>query len=104
MGLTEAVKHLLIQMAKALKGSARSLFMARTVQVMGEVGKLFAERELSWNRGTIRKGIHELEPGIVCLDGFQLHGRKRREGHLPHLLHDITAIKNSPKRMSSLPS
>jgi hypothetical protein len=34
------VKDLLIQTAKALKGSARSLFMARMVQAMGEGGKL----------------------------------------------------------------
>jgi hypothetical protein len=32
MELTEAVKDLLVQTAKALKGSARRLFMARTVQ------------------------------------------------------------------------
>ena len=32
MEMTEAVKDLLVQTAKALKGSARRLFMARTVQ------------------------------------------------------------------------
>ena len=46
MELTEAVKELLVQTAKALKGSARRLFMARTVQALGEGGKLLAEREL----------------------------------------------------------
>jgi hypothetical protein len=92
MGLTEAVKDLLIQTAKALKGSVRSLFVARTVQAMGDVGKLLAERELGWNRRTIRKGMHELERGIVRLDGFWLHARKRSEDHLPHLLHDITTV------------
>jgi len=49
-------------------------------------------RELGWNRGTQRKGKHEVESGIVCVDGFALRGRKRSEGHLPNLLNDITAI------------
>jgi hypothetical protein len=39
MELTEAVKDLLVQTAKALKGSARRLFMARTVQALGEGGQ-----------------------------------------------------------------
>ena len=98
MELTEAVKDLLVQTAKALKGSARRLFMARTVQALGEGGKLLAERELGWNRGTIRKGMHELERGIVCLDGFRLRGRKRSEDHLPHLLHDITALVDGQRQ------
>ena len=99
MELTEAIKDLLVQTAKALKGSARRLFMARTVQALGEGGQRLAERELGWNRGTIRKGMHELEGGIVCLDGFRLRGRKRSEDHLPHLLHDITAIVDSQSQV-----
>ena len=47
---------------------------------------------MGWNRGTIRKGQHELEHGIVCIDAFSLRGRKRSEEHLPNLLSDITAI------------
>jgi hypothetical protein len=92
MELTEAVKDLLVQTAKALKGSACRLFMARTVQALGEGGKLLAERELGWNRGTIRKGMYELERGIVCIDAFSSQGRKRSEERLPNLLSDITAI------------
>jgi len=92
MELTEAVKELLVQTAKALKGSARRLLMARTVQALGEGGQRLAERELSWNRGTIRKGMHELERGIVCIDAFSSRGRKRSEEHLPTLLLDITAL------------
>ncbi len=40
--------------------------MARTVQALGPGGQRLAERELGWNRGTMRKGMHELERGIVC--------------------------------------
>src|SRR6266566_411291 len=92
MELTDAVKELLLTTAKALKGSARRMFIARTVRALGPGGQRLAERELGWNRGTIRKGQHELEQGIVCLDAFSSRGRKRSEEHLPNLLTDITTI------------
>lgn len=92
MELTEEIKALLLNTAKDLKGSVRRMFMARTVQALGEGGQRLAERELSWNRGTIRKGMHELERGIVCINAFSSRGRKRSEEHLPNLLSDITAI------------
>lgn len=92
MELVEEMKELLRETEKALKGSARRLFMARTVRMLGEGGQRLAERELGWNRGTIRKGEHELKQGIVCLDAFSSRGRKRSEDHLPNLLADITAI------------
>src|ERR1700676_5245517 len=95
MELTEEVKELLLETANDLKGSARRRFMARTVQALGEGGQRLAERELGWNRGTIRKGMHEVERGIVCVDGFALRGRKRSEDHLPNLLIDLTAIVDS---------
>jgi Rhodopirellula transposase DDE domain len=95
MELTEEVKALLLNTAKDLKGSARRMFMARVVQALGQGGQRLAERELGWNRGTIRKGMHEAERGILCVDAFSLRGRKRSEDHLPNLLSDITAIVDS---------
>jgi hypothetical protein len=95
MKLTEEVKELLTETAKTLKGSVRRLFLARTVRAFGEGGQRLAERELNWNRGTIRKGMHELEGGIVCVDAFSSRGRKRSEEHLPNPLHDLTAIVDS---------
>src|SRR5258708_28310948 len=92
MEVVEDVKELLVETAKSLKGSARRLFMARTVRALEEGGQRLAERELGWNRGTIRKGQHELEHGIICLDAYTSRGRKRSEEHLPNLLSDITAI------------
>ena len=86
MELTSEVKALLLNTAKDLKGSALRMFMARTVQVLGEGGQRLAERELGWNRGTIFKGMREVEHGMVCVDAFSWHGRKRSKEHLPHLL------------------
>jgi hypothetical protein len=78
-----------------LKGSARRLFMARTIKELGPGGQRRAERALGWNRSTMRKGTHELESGFICLDAFSARGRKRAEVHLPHLLDDIRAIVDS---------
>jgi Rhodopirellula transposase DDE domain len=92
MELTDSVKALLVETAKSLKGSARRLFMARTVKELGVGGQRQAARELGWGRMTIRKGMHELESGLTCVDAFSLRGRKPAEAHLPNLLTDITAI------------
>ncbi|GAC1628529.1 MAG: hypothetical protein NVS4B11_26550 [Ktedonobacteraceae bacterium] len=92
MELMEEVKELLIETAKELRGSARRLFLTRTVRALGEGGQRLAERELGWNRGTIRKGEHELAYGVVCIDAYSWRGRKHCEEHLPNLLNDITAL------------
>jgi hypothetical protein len=82
----------LIDAAKALKGSQRRLFMAKAVQVMGRGGQIWAEAHLGWNRETIRKGTHELRSGMTCVDAFHCRRRKPAEEHLPGLLDDIRAI------------
>jgi len=95
MELTKEVKALLLSTAKDLKGSALRMFMARSVQALGPGGQRLAERELGWNRGTIRKGMHEVESGIVCVDAYCSRGRKRSEEHLPNLLIDLQSIVDS---------
>src|SRR5436190_23960463 len=92
MDLTDSLKALFIETAHTLKGGARRLFLARTVKELGPGGQRRAERELGWNRETIRKGTHELESGLTCLDNFAARGRKKAEAHLPNLLRDIAAI------------
>ena len=90
--LTESIKAWILSTAKELKGRALRMFMARTVQALGKGGQRRAERELGWNRGTIRKGMHELQSGIVCIDAYAARGRKRSEEHLPNLLTDLKAV------------
>ncbi len=92
--LDEKMKILLKETKQVLKGRDRRLFMARTVRTLGKGGQRLAERELGWDRGTIRKGEEELKRGneIVCLDMYSWRGRKRSEEHLPNLLKDITTI------------
>jgi len=92
MELTDSLKTLLRAAAAALTGSARRVFMARTVVGLGPGGQRRAERELGWDRGTIRKGARELASGFAVVDAFALRGRKPAEAHLPDLLADITAL------------
>jgi len=68
---SEGFKAVLKYAADELKGSARRIFMAKTVKELGSGGQRRAERELGWNRGTIRKGTHELDSGFKCLDAFR---------------------------------
>src|SRR6266571_2457987 len=95
MECTDSLKALFMDTARSLTGSARRIFMARTVKELGSGGQRRAERELGWSRVTIRKGTHELESGFTCLDAFAARGRKRVEDHLPTLLADIKAIVDS---------
>ena len=99
MELTDSLKALFRETATTLKGSARRLFMARTVKELGSGGQRRAERELGWNRETIRKGLHELERGVTCLDNFSARGRKPAEAHLPDLLTDIAALVDSQSQV-----
>jgi hypothetical protein len=82
----------LIDTAKTLKGSQRRRFMAQTVKAMGRGGQVWAEAHLGWNRGTIRKAMHELRTGMTCADAFSMRRRKPAEEHLPRLLDDIREI------------
>ena len=95
MHLTDSLKTLFRETAKTLKGHARRRFLAQTVKELGPGGQRRAERELGWNRETIRKGLHELDSGLICIDNFAARGRKRAEEHLPNLLIDIAAIVDS---------
>jgi hypothetical protein len=66
--------------------------MAQTVVKLGFGGQRLAQRELAWNRDTIRKGIKELTSGITCVDNYSGKGRKKAEEHLTTLLEDIKNI------------
>jgi hypothetical protein len=98
MELTDSVTSLFIDTAKSLKGSARRSYMARTVRALGPGGQRRAARALGWSRVTIRNGTHELASGGTGLEAFSARGRQRADGHLPHLLTDLTAIVDSPSQ------
>ncbi|MDZ8140746.1 MAG: ISAzo13 family transposase [Nostoc sp. DedQUE04] len=90
--LSDSLRSLYIKTAQKLKGSDRRQFMAEVVKGWGRGGATIAERELGWNRRTIRKGMQELEHGISIADSFRLRGSKPTEHRLPNLLEDICSI------------
>lgn len=89
--LTDSTVKWLNNTAKQLKGSARRMFMAETVQQLGYGGASVAEEKLGWNRGTIRKGQKELKNGPMK-DRFSDRGCKKSEELLPNLLENIKKI------------
>ena len=95
MNLTDSLIALFVETAQTLKGSARRLCIARTVKELGPGGQRRAERDLGWNRETIRKGMHELDSGFTGIDNVTARGRKPAEVHLPNLLTDLAAIVDS---------
>jgi hypothetical protein len=92
MELTESLKKIFTETGRALKGSARRIFMVQVVKALGKGGQRRAEVELGWHRRTIRKGTRELESGFQCYDNFSARGRKPAEHHLSKLPDDIKAI------------
>src|SRR4029077_16867966 len=85
----------LIDTAKALRGSRKRLFMAKTVQAMGRGGQRWAEENLGWARDTTRKGQRELPWGIPCCVPSSCRPRNPAEEHLPGLLDDIRSIADA---------
>jgi hypothetical protein len=92
INITPATRRIWQQTLDQLGGPARRLFMASVVTDMGRGGLAWAKRELGWDRTTIRKGLHELESGIICLDNVGLRGRKGFAAKLPQLQDDLHAI------------
>ena len=93
MAWTAAVKNVVCDAADSLKGYAKRLFMARTVNEEFGGVPYRAEQELGWHRRTVTLGLHELRSGVECCDGRRgTVGRKPAETHLPNLLADIRSI------------
>ncbi len=95
MELTDELTAFVGETARTLKGSGRRVFMARAVRDLGEGGQRLAERERGWSRVRVRKGRHELDSGIRCVDGVALRARTKAEDQLPHLLTDIRTLVDS---------
>lgn len=88
MELTEAMCALLKKSVAAFHGGERRRYMAETVDAF-KLSQRQTERQLGWDRDTIRKAQHELRSGITCLDNYSARGRKPCEFHLPTLFPDI---------------
>lgn len=90
--MSDGIRKIIQEAVDSAGGHFRRRLMAMTVKALGKGGQCMAEREMGWNRGTIRKGMHEFDSGICCADNLSGRGRKLSEEHLSSLLEDITAI------------
>ena len=63
--------------------------MASVIKGLGRGGARQAQIALGWDRTTLRKGLHELNLGVVCLDAVSQRGRKPLEAKLPGLEADL---------------
>ncbi|MDQ2806325.1 MAG: hypothetical protein M3Z04_05315 [Chloroflexota bacterium] len=95
MQLPPAPHALFTTTATHLRGSARRLFMARTVPPRGRGGAATVERALGWNRATGRQGPHELRCGRTGAAAFGARGCQPAEVYWPHLLPAIVALVTS---------
>ena len=100
--LTDSLKKLFKEIAQELKGPAKRKFMALVVLELGFKGQRLAERELDWNRVTIRKGVRELTDHTFSGDKHHDKGRTAVDKRLPNLLKDIKQIVDAEGKTVSL--
>jgi len=91
-GSVAGYEALLRKGAERLNGPQRRLFLAEvTLELCGGSTRR-AERRFGWGRGTIAKGLQELQQGIPWKDNFAARGRSRWEDQHPQRLEDVRAI------------
>lgn len=95
--LTTPLKFLFKEFAKQLKGTDRQPIMATVFMELRSGDLAWAERELDWNRDTIRKEMHELQHGAIR-DGFD----RQVDEQLPNLLEDMRAVVEPKKSTDPL--
>jgi hypothetical protein len=88
MELSPEMCSWLIETARSFHGAERRRFMAQTVEALG-LSQRQAARAFGWARDTVRKGLHELHSGFICVDNLSARGRKPIEVRLPSLRADI---------------
>jgi len=96
--MSKNLKTVIKSAARRLKGCERRQYMAEVVLEFFDGNARKAERELGWGRETVKKGIRELETGIICIDNFSSRGKKRTEEKMPELVDDIRSIIVSKER------
>jgi septum formation topological specificity factor MinE len=92
MKLTEPVVATIKNAAKKLTGPKRRRFMAETTLELLDGSPTKAERTFGWGRETVRKGLKELETGIICVDNYKGRGNKKTEDKIPRLKQDIQEV------------
>ena len=90
--LENKVKATIRDAASKLNGPDKRAFMARVTSDYFDGSARKAKTYLGWNTYTVKRGLKELEKGIVCVDNYQARGRKKTEEILPNLEADISNL------------
>ena len=89
LNITPELKRVWAETLAQLRGASRRVFMASVIKGLGRGGARQAQIALGWDRTTIRKGLHELNRGVECIDAVAQRGRKPLEEKLPKLEADL---------------
>lgn len=87
--LENKVKATIRDAASKLNGPDKRAFMAKVTKDYFEGSARKAKTYLGWNTDTVKRGLQELEKGIVCVDNYQARGRKKTEEIRPNLEADM---------------
>ncbi len=87
--LENKVKATIRDAGSKLNGPNKRAFMARVTKDYFDGSPRKAKTHLGWNTDTVKRGLKELETGIICIDNYQARGRKKTEEILPDLEADI---------------
>ena len=78
--MDERTKRVIVESAKEMKsGYERRNYMARVVVELLDGCAYRAEKELGWNRRTVKKALDEWEGGFCYIDQYYKRGRKKAE-------------------------
>lgn len=83
--LPESTLQAYTQADALLHGCDRRLFRASIIKALGRGAAAFFRRTLGWASPALKKGIQELESGVVVRDDFKSRGRKPMESRLTDL-------------------
>ena len=86
------IKIILQETANELTGYERRHFMAKVVTSVYAGNARQANRELGWNRITLKKALAEWHGQFCYIDQYHAGGRKPSEKALPNLQEDIRQI------------
>lgn len=90
--ITAEIKRILKETANELTGYERRHFMAKVVMEVYQGNARESNRELGWNRITLKKALAEWNGQMCFVNEYGKRGRKPVEKELPTLLEDIRQI------------
>jgi len=90
--IPESFRTVIKSAARKLSGPKRREYIAEITNELLDGNARKAERVFGWGRETVKKGLRELDTGIICLDNYSARGNRKTEEKVPELAEDIRSI------------